>query len=199
MSVEPCIKLKLEIGLPKLFFPLIEKGVKISLDEDMTAMAFLSDRLGLSSSYIDERVQTVFINSRPVDNLKSAMVTHNCIVALSAAMPGLLGATMRKGGRYAAFRTEISHNSNGERTGAQKGRVTLKMFNLLLREIGPGLFKMGVIIQWKELLQILTLHQTALETANSKLFFEHQKIRLQDLLTLKPSTHAVSLKIQTFS
>lgn len=192
------IRLRLDDGCLKLFFPLLEKGVGIPIDGTLTAASFLMDRLGLSNDYIDKRVQTIFIDHRPVDDLNLARVSHTSVMALSAAMPGLLGATMRRGGHYAAFRKEISHAGDEKMEGAEKGRVTLKMFNLLLKEIGPGLFQMGVMAQWKELMQIFKKNKALLEAEKIEIALNQVDISMSRLLNLVSETDDVRLQIHSF-
>ena len=43
------------------------------------------------------------------------MVGHGDTLALSAAMPGLVGATMRRGGYFAGLRANISHRDQDRR------------------------------------------------------------------------------------
>ncbi len=69
-----------------------------------------------------------------MDNVDKAVVRDGSVLALSAAMPGLLGATMRKGGRYAAFRKDISQHGDVCGICETPGRVTVKLFNMVARE-----------------------------------------------------------------
>jgi hypothetical protein len=64
-------------------------------------------------------------------------------------MPGLVGATLRRGGFYSAMRSEISWKAgDGERDEGDgpPGTVRLKLFNTVLREIGPALLQRGVMV-----------------------------------------------------
>ena len=135
-----------------LFFPLFEKGVGLSAEIGCTLREFLCDQIGISNEYLDQRIQTLFLDARPVDDVDTAVIRDGATVALSAAMPGLVGATMRKGGRYAAFRQDISQCS--EENGADcttTGRVILKMFNMVASELGSRLLEAGVEIDGDDL------------------------------------------------
>jgi len=61
-------------------------------------------------------------------------------------MPGLVGATMRSGGFYAALRGGISYVADTDTDSDRQGRVRIKLFNLLLSEVGPVLLQHGVAI-----------------------------------------------------
>ena len=138
-----------------LFNPLLEKGVVVAARTGGSLREFLCSQLGLTDRYLDERIQTLFLNARPVDDVDTAIVRDGSTLALSAAMPGLLGATMRKGGRYAAFRKSISQADDACGTGQASGHVTVKLFNLVAREIGGHLLSMGVTVAGSDLLRIV--------------------------------------------
>ncbi len=141
-----------------LFNPLLEKGVVVSARTGCSLRDFLCHQLGLADDYLDERIQTLFLDARPVDDVDKTMITDGSTLALSAAMPGLLGATMRKGGRYAPFRKSISRLDPAGGTCETPGRVTVKLFNLVAREIGGRLLAMGVTVAGDDLLRIADRH-----------------------------------------
>lgn len=150
------IRLHLQVdasGVP-LFYTLLEKGVVLSARTGCTLRDFLCGQLGLSDEYLDQRVQTLFLDARPVDDVDKAVVRDGAVLALSAAMPGLLGATMRKGGRYAAFRKEISQPTDECGICETSGRVTVKLFNMVAKEVGGRLLEAGVEVDGKDLRRI---------------------------------------------
>jgi len=147
------IEIELEVDAASLppFFSLLEKGVVLPATTGCTLREFLCGQLGISRDYLDGRVQTLFLDARPVDDVDAAVVRDGCTIALSAAMPGLLGATMRKGGRYAAFRKGISQDAVEKQVHETSGHVTVKMFNMVARELGGRLLENGVEIQGRDL------------------------------------------------
>ena len=112
---------------------------------------FLCQQLGLSPEYLEKRIQTIFLDGRPVDDVNSTIIEHGSTLALSAAMPGLAGATLRKGGYYASMRSQISYREETRPEPVVEGVVSLKLFNLLLKELGPTFLKQGVWIDGKDL------------------------------------------------
>ena len=149
------------VALP-LFNPLLEKGVVVSGRTGCTLRDFLCTQLGIADDYLDQRIQTLFLNARPVDDVDQAVIRDGSILALSAAMPGLLGATMRKGGRYAAFRQDITEKKDACNICEAPGRVTVKLFNLVAAEIGGHLLKAGVEVDGDDLRRIAERHPEAL-------------------------------------
>lgn len=140
-------------GIP-LFYSLFEKGVVLTARTGCSLRDFLCGQLGIADDYLDQRVQTLFLDARPVDDVDNAVVRDGSVLALSAAMPGLLGATMRKGGRYAAFRRDISLPGDDCGICETPGRVTVKLFNMVAREIGQGLLEAGIEVEGGDLRRI---------------------------------------------
>jgi len=110
---------------------------------------FLTGPIGIEPAYVRDRIETIFLDGMVVDDLERSVVVDGSTVTLSAAMPGLVGATLRRSGYYAAMRTEISwsHRCTAEATAAvAPALVRVKLFNLILREIGPSLLRRGVFV-----------------------------------------------------
>lgn len=142
------------------FFPLLQTGIEIPIEQSISVKAILSDTCGLTDAVIENRIQTLFLNGNPVDNFNTSMVNEGDTLALSAAMPGLVGATMRSGGKLACFRSNISHRDKPREVKEHTGTVSLKLFNLLLKELGPGFLKRGVLIPSKKLNDFLNCFST---------------------------------------
>jgi hypothetical protein len=126
------------------FAGLLNAGFMVNIRVGESVKTFVCERLGIEEAYFEERVQTLFLDSKPVDDPVTAVVKDGSILALSAAMPGLVGATFRKGGRYSWMRGSISHSDNNDVTTRKTGWVTVKLFNLILKELGPFFLGAGV-------------------------------------------------------
>ncbi|OHB70783.1 MAG: hypothetical protein A2V70_15355 [Planctomycetes bacterium RBG_13_63_9] len=73
-------------------------------------------------------------------------------IALSAAMPGIAGAILRRGSPYATMRSQISHaNRVVHPASARQGHVVVKLFNMVQGELGPAMFARGAKISGKAL------------------------------------------------
>lgn len=147
---QPDLILVVGAELMSAFYELLQRGVVVEAPIGSTIQTFLCESLGLEPRYVQERIQTIFLNGKAVDNPASAVIRDHAAIALSAAMPGLLGATLRKGGFYARMRGEISHADQGE-VSPHQGKVVLKLFNLLPAEIGPLILEKGVWVDGKTL------------------------------------------------
>lgn len=125
---------------------LVQNGFSMEIASACSVNAFLSDRLGLSPEYVEERIQTIFLDGKPVDDLDTAMVRDGSSLALSAAMPGLVGAAMRRGGYYGQLRSTITYQPGTADGFRGKGSVRVKVFNLLMHELGPDILGRGVSV-----------------------------------------------------
>ena len=76
-------------------------------------------------------------------------------LALSAAMPGLVGATLRRGGAFASLRRSITFSQDSEAVSQKEGRIILKLFNILVPELGPQLLAKGIWMQGEDLNRFL--------------------------------------------
>jgi hypothetical protein len=137
------------------FFPLLQKGVTVPADVGCTLESLLCDQFAIPAEYVTDRITTIFLDNRPVDDLDRTLVQDGSRVTLSAAMPGLVGATMRRGGFYAALRQGISHVMDRGAAAAESGTVRIKLFNLLLEELGPLVLARGLILEPGELTDLL--------------------------------------------
>ena len=146
-----CLALDVEPELVREFFPLFQQGVRMAARVGCTLAQLLGDDFGLDEAYVAQRITTIFLDSKPIDDVHRARVKDGSTIALSGAMPGLVGATMRRGGYYAAMRGAISYREEGDSAATGHGTVRLKLFNLLLPELGPVFLRRGIILTAAEL------------------------------------------------
>ena len=136
------------------FFRLLQQGVRIRRRVGCPLEAFLREEIGASRETIG-RIQSIFLDGRPVDDIAAALVLDGSTLALSAALPGLVGATLRRGGSYSSFRSGITHREGGGACAPGTGWVTIKLFNLIMDELGPALLRDGVLVRANDLAGLL--------------------------------------------
>jgi hypothetical protein len=179
------LNLTIEDKLIPLFLPLLGKGYQIHAQMGCSIKDFLCRQLELSPEYLDERIQTVFLNGKAVDDLDTAAINPGAMLALSGAMPGLAGATLRRGGPLSRMRGEISHEDEAACRPGEEGKVTLKLFNLALKDLGPKFLQKGVLIDGGGLHHFLN-------QASDRVWNGCQKIEIDgnpsDVTTLKEMT-----------
>ena len=138
-----------------VFSALLQRGIGMRVRAGSSVQSFLCDELGISLETIRTRITTVFIDGKVVDKLESAIIQSGSMVALSAALPGLAGAALRRDGVYSVMRTAITRPADLVAESAE-GFVffRIKLFNLLMDELGPLLFGHGVVLEPHEARQI---------------------------------------------
>jgi len=158
VNIQDCriqLTLKEDSRLSLLLNGVFRQGVQVEILAGSSIRQVIVDQLGIAEDYLENRVQTLFLNGKPVDDVDARKVSDGSILALSAAMPGLAGATLRKGGKYAAFRQQISLCSNSPVPVLRKGRMTLKLFNQVTEEQGPAVLRKGIGISGGDLLDVI--------------------------------------------
>lgn len=149
------VELQLDADQLSLFFPAFQSGVTVSATVGCTLKSLLIDQFAIPADYVTDRITTIFLDNSPVDDLDRSIIQDGSRLTLSAAMPGLVGATMRRGGFYAALRQGISHMVGTGVTTGKYGNVRLKLFNLLLAELGPLVLARGLLLEREELAELL--------------------------------------------
>lgn len=143
------------------FFGFLQHGFFVKTVIGKNLLNVLRDQFGINTDYVVNRIKTVFYNGKPVDNMKTAIVHDGARLAFSAAMPGLVGATLRTGGVLSPFRASISFRGNDSEVAENnKGVVFIKLFNLLVPEIGPAFLGHGILIE-KPMLNSFLKDQTS--------------------------------------
>ncbi len=135
----------------KRFICFFTEGVSLPITTGGTLKGTICEQLGVAEDYFEERIQTIFLNFKAVDKPEKARVNADATITLSAAMPGLVGATMRRGGTFANLRSSISFVEIDGDIEKQQGLITLKLLNMVGRELGPAFLANGVYLtgeQW---------------------------------------------------
>ncbi len=137
------------------FFPLLQRGIWLPATTGCSVIKLLSNQLGIAEDYVADRITTLFLDGKAIDDAAASFVKDGSTLALSSAMPGLVGSTMRRGGHLAAMRGEITYHQTKVLT-VGAGKVKIKLFNMLMKEVGPLLLERGFIISGAELVTLLT-------------------------------------------
>ncbi len=145
MTDKSTLRMVLPLSQLPAFFPLLQRGIWMQAQVGCGVMSLLTKQFGIAEDYIVERITTLFLDGRPVDDLETSYVKDGSTLALSAAMPGLVGATMRRGGHLAAMRGSISCPSQKLERGGT-GRVRIKLFNMVMTELGAIFLAQGVCL-----------------------------------------------------
>jgi hypothetical protein len=201
MNRKHALNLQLTVWMDLLprFLRLIEHGFFIKARTGLSIKELLCQHLGISEDYLEERIQTLFLNGQPVDDVENAHIQADATLALSGAMPGLAGATFRKGGSLAMMRKSITYTGDPSTTGSAEAQVKIKLFNLVLRDLGPLCLEKGVWISQDQFKEFLFRNLDDLKTMCSSIYLNDQKIDISELIAVKWENGALFLRVRTES
>jgi hypothetical protein len=189
------LRLTVDGGLLARFFKLMERGCKLQINKSVTIKELLCDQLGISEDYVDHRIQTIFLDGKAVDDVDTAIVASGSKLALSAAMPGLVGITFRKGGFYAALRSSISYTKTDDLVVKGGGEIVLKLFNMVAKELGPELLKKGIRIESHVFDHFVKRNAEDLKAAVTSVHFNDADIDVAALLEMNWDNRDIFLKV----
>ncbi len=176
---------RLEIRLPPAaideFSELLQAGVRVRVREAGSVAAFLTGDLGLDRTFIEERIGTVILDGRPVDDIDGTVLGDGCVLSLSAAMPGLVGSSLRRCGLLGPLRSTITSGHRSEVRGASGIVITLKLFNLLTAALGPGVLERGIVLTGEEMLRFIRDGSHAFMESCSGIFLEGSAVGRKEL------------------
>ena len=193
------IILEIDEALSTRFAPLFSKGVGVRARTGCSIEEFVCGQLGIAQEYLEERIKTIFLDGKPVDDYRTAGVAEGSLLALSAAMPGLVGAVMRRGGYFASLRQSITYRADSNEMGEQEGLVTVKLFNLTVRELGPVLLQHGIVIEAADLVDVLTHFEDSFRKGCRSARYDGEAIDLKALLAKLANQDIVHLRIDRTS
>ena len=150
-SVPAEIRFSVDAARVQELFSVLQNGFLIKTQGGCTVKELLCERLLIDYTYVVERIGTIFLDGRPVDDIDAATVKQGSTLALSAAMPGLVGAVLRRGSPCSAFRSSITYRETDTACSGGEATVTVKLFNLPARELGPELLRRGILVRSADL------------------------------------------------
>jgi hypothetical protein len=149
------LRLVVDPTLIPRFYPILQAGFFVKVRTGESVGQLLRGQWGLSEDYVRERISTIFLDGKPLDDVDSATVREGSTLALSSAMPGLVGATMRRKGFYASFRGSITYKEEAQHPPEKDGFFRVKLFNLLMEELGTLLLGKGIYVPSSEIREFL--------------------------------------------
>ena len=180
-----------------IFYQLLGHGFSLNVQTGCSVKELLCQQFRIPEDYLDERIKTVFMNSRVVDDLSSAMVKEGSTLALSGAMPGLVGAILRSGGFYASMRSQISYDQNNLSSSPIAGKITLKLLNLVVKELGPAFLEQGVWLNGEKLQEFLRRHLEEFNAGGAATELDGEPVKINNLPGLDWNDKTVFLQVKS--
>jgi hypothetical protein len=189
--------LRLEARRLPLFFQLLGAGFEMIVPTDCSVKELLCQHLKIEEDYLENRIQTIIMNGKAVDDINIATVEEGSTLALSGAMPGLVGAILRREGVLAPMRRQISHNQAESAAKHDTGGVNLKLFNLVVRELGPAFLDQGVWIKGNRLQEFISQYADELMQGCKALELDGNALKIDQLTQIDLSNKSIFLQITT--
>lgn len=168
----------------QMFHSLLREGVEVMVRLGRTVREVLEDDLHIQEDIIEQEIQSLFLNNHPVDDLGTRIQTQGSVLSLSAAMPGLVGACMRRGGAYAGLRQGISWAEEEGPDQTEKGLIQVKLFNFMAPRLGILLLSQGVRVEGRRLAQVIDNLSESEKARIKSLQIDSEK---QDIQSSKPA------------
>ena len=189
------IRICVDASLISRFLKFTEHGFKLQIKTGLTIRELLCQHLGISGDYVDNRIQTIFLDGKPVDDVDTASLENGSKLALSAAMPGLVGITFRKGGFYASMRDNISYTKTEASIVKGAGEIILKLFNMVAKELGPAFLENGIMIKGNAFQNFVSRNSEDLKTACISIHLNDEKTDVAGLLEMNWENKQVFLQV----
>ncbi len=186
------LRIKLKPGRESRLLAIFQMGVYLKTRAGLP-LARVLEEAGFPRKYLEENVQTVFLDGSAIDDLDCAIVEVGSVIALSAAMPGLAGAILRKGSPISALRSKTSPKMDTHSASDTMYALRLKLFNTIANEMGPGLLHRGILVKRQDWQDFLSNRRKLLEDAVLEAELDAVPISPAELLGGKPirSTYIV--------
>ncbi|MFP4391749.1 MAG: hypothetical protein ACOC43_13135 [Desulfohalobiaceae bacterium] len=177
----PLVELKLPQDRWPCFNSLLRHGFYVQAPGGISLQQILNQEFNIPLDYLQNRVQTIFLDACPVDDLDKAYPEAWSVLALSSAMPGLVGATMRKGGYFAALRESISHKEQTAAKGQQELPLQIKLFNFLASELAENFLSRGIFMDNRSLLEFMQQQGSSFWAPPAKIFLQGREVDWAEL------------------
>lgn len=125
---------------------LLKKWCFVRIQAGCSMRELLCEQFNISPEYVRTEIKVIFLNFSPVDNLDTAIIKDGSIIALSAAMPGLVGAAMRRDG-LSWMRTSITYREEAGEHVHEEGLIHAKLFNKVMADLGESFLRRGVYVK----------------------------------------------------
>jgi len=180
------------------FLQILRTGVGVAVKVGCSLKDLLCGQFRLDESYVERRISTIFLDGKPVDAVGTTRIRDGSTLALSAAMPGLAGAILRKGGALAALRADVAPGG-GEKNEVPEGDgvITVKLFNLLAPELSRGFLRRGVLLPAADVRAFLRRRPPAFWVGCREILIDGKRVEAAELTDGRwaPAGESVALSV----
>lgn len=186
---------KISVKEIQRFTLLLQQGFQVEAKNGISIKELFCEQLGISKNYFASGIQTIFLNGMSVDKPEDTPITNKSTISISGPMPGLAGATLRRGGFYAPMRKAITMKPSDNKHDGTKGIVTIKLFNMPLKELGPKFLKKGVYLTKEIILKFVKYQDSELKDLIHEIILDNEPISLYELKRMLMRQERVFFKL----
>jgi len=135
---------------------LMHNGCYVKVACGKTMRDLLCEQFQIPFEYVRKDIKVIFLEYSPVDDIETAIIKDGATLALSAAMPGLVGAAMRRDGDLTWMRSGITYHEGEDEHKEGPGFIQIKLFNRVMADLGESFLRRGVYVKTKYLSEFLT-------------------------------------------
>ena len=135
---------------------LMHNGCYVKVECGKTMRDLLCEQFQIPYEYVRKDIKVIFLEYSPVDDIETAIIKDGATLALSAAMPGLVGAAMRRDGDLTWMRSGITYHEGETELKEGQGLIQIKLFNKVMADLGESFLRRGVYLKSKYLSEFLT-------------------------------------------
>jgi hypothetical protein len=135
---------------------LMHNGCYVKVECGKTMRDLLCEQFQIPHEYVRVDIKVIFLEYSPVDDIETAIIKDGTTLALSAAMPGLVGAAMRRDGDLTWMRSSITYHEGETDNIEGQGLIQIKLFNKVMADLGESFLRRGVYVKTKYLSEFLT-------------------------------------------
>jgi hypothetical protein len=155
------------------FNELLQRGFYVTNSVGITIQEFLTRQIGLSKEYIGQKLSTILLDGKIVGDIGSAIIKRGSVLALSSAMPGLVGATLSS---YQSICEPIPSRAIHSPGSADNGIFCIKLFNLPMLELGPSFLRRGILLRPAAMVEFLKSQPEAFWKDCNKILLQGREI-----------------------
>ncbi|MCX7966322.1 MAG: hypothetical protein N2596_06830 [Syntrophorhabdaceae bacterium] len=156
---------------------LFQQGVQVKTSVGLNVRSILKNVFDITDEFIERRISTILLDGKVVDDIDRAIIKEGSTLALSGAMPGLVGATMRTHSAYESFRRAITYQEKENFYPERIGLFTIKLFNVLTHELAPTLLKKGIILHTEQLKEMFLEKERILSKYLKKACIDNNEVK----------------------
>ena len=179
------------------FFQLLAQGFLIRVHPGCSVREVICVEMGVPEDYFRGEVKTLFLDGKVVTDPEGVFPGDGSVLALSAAMPGAAGMMLRRDTRREPVERRTSGDEKAKIPPDRTGFILVKFFNLVQRDLGPRVFRQGMLISRENWLDFLRRRQREIRRACRTVLLDGEEIDPAGIRDLIGRQEKVFLRLET--